>query len=211
MSRRLIRNRSLRSCQWSAGQRRPPRRERTTSYPVRFLLGSRRAWGLTGRDVVVASTRSQSRVGLTEIMSMQDLIFEAEIQRIEGNGLVLLSLGTQEYVMNFGFVGSDNRMRIVLNYWRRGVFQKSPADKPIDPVDANKWNHLRIEKKGSTVVCFFNHKEVFRETNDRFAHADLCLEARDGARDSEISRRQEPAAWCCWRGSRIFRRWKSRR
>jgi hypothetical protein len=119
-----------------------------------------------------------SNVQLTEIISSEDLTYEAEVQRTEGSGSVALALTNREpesYTMSFGFEGEYNHMRLCVTNWKQGVRQDSPEPKPIGPVDHNKWDHLRIEKQGSTVVCFYNHKEVFRETNGRFARAQLRI------------------------------------
>jgi hypothetical protein len=129
---------------------------------------------MSGSDLVIKRTGSHSMVFLTKDVSLEDFTFEAEVQRIEGNGQTELHVGG-EYFVTFGcFVKGDHMMGFLGNF-KRGRLLSSPEPQPVGPVDYNEWVHLRIEKTGTTVVYYFNHKEIFREPNDRMARGAIAL------------------------------------
>jgi formylglycine-generating enzyme required for sulfatase activity/serine/threonine protein kinase len=148
--------------------------KRPAFFPANVRWG---VWRISGSEVVAKRTVSHgSHTGLwlTRDINIEDFIFEAAVKRIEGNGNLQISAGTADYNILYGLDAMNNYTRAYLSYWPRGA-QASADPQWIGPVDQNKWDSLKIEKKGNIIVYYVNHKEVFRETNDRIKYGAFSL------------------------------------
>jgi hypothetical protein len=148
--------------------------DRIAPYPAYVRWG---VWRISGSEVVAKRTVSHgSHTGLwlTRDINFEDFAFEADIKRIEGNGNLQISVGTEDYNILYGLDSMNDYTRAYLSYWPRGV-QASADPQWIGPVDKNKWDSLRIEKKGNIIVYYVNHKEIFRELNDRIKRGAFAL------------------------------------
>ena len=132
-------------------------------------------WRISGSDVVIKRTGSHSMVLLTgSRINLEDFTLEAEVQRTEGTGQVELHAGGDIY-RTFGFHGKSDHLMVSMKNFAKGERPTSPDPKPMGSFDPDNWVHLKIEKKGQTIVYSLDHKEIFREPNDQMTHGFLAL------------------------------------
>ncbi len=129
-------------------------------FPAEVWWGT---WTISSNQVLVARNAGHSSVILTPIAKYENVMFEAEVKRVEGNGRIELGLGGDDEVsIAFGIEVKNNLTRAYLVFWDWRARSFLPARDPqwVGAVDNDKWDSLRMVTNAGSIKCYFNDKEI---------------------------------------------------
>jgi Protein kinase domain len=146
----------------------PSATKRLALFPAEVPWGG--TWTISSNEVLARRTTGYTRVSLTPNARYENIVFEAEVKRIEGNGGIQLVLDDDNVGIGicFEIKIQNNFTKAYLTFWdpRARSFLPSPEPQWVGAVDNDKWDSLRMVTKDGVIKCYCNNKELISAKAD---------------------------------------------